>query len=273
MIKALTKQDRSFRVEDGIHYFTEPEENHWDALYAKGIRGNLQKNDQHLVDFIKMALEDRQACRTYFASIPIVEKAPSRANMIEVGSGTGSFSLILKKLGLVRDVVLVEKSRHVLMRSQALFEALGEEAVFVYADAADLPFVDNAFDISLSGGLIEHFVGDTQTAIIREQYRCARYPIYQFPAQSPMYWVQRGLISMLNGFKWPFGYECPVGKKTFFSHLPSTVSSDFWYHDFLTAFCFRYSTKLNFLPKLRSKTFFNRMFLTDYVFGIRKEEG
>ena len=266
--KGLIKKDRKFKLMNGIYFFQEPHDNYWDSVYSKGVKGNFQKSEKDLIQFVRFALHNKKACENYFPIIKLFNQKVKSA--IEIGSGTGTFSLVLKKMGLVDKVFLVEKSKKALYTSKKMFEYFNEEATYIYADALDLPFRKNIFDVSISGGMIEHFKGDELKKIILEQYRVARYPIFQFPTTSMMYWLQRGIITLVNG-KWPFGYEVPLSKNKFISFLPKDSHFNKNYHDFLTAFLFRLKLKIRITPIIINKNWINKLLLTDLVIGLIKK--
>jgi hypothetical protein len=64
----------------------------------------------------------------------------------------------------------------------------------------------------VSGGLIEHFAGADQDAVVREHGRVANAVLIQAPASTPAYWLFRGLYSLRPG-GWPFGYERPLTRR------------------------------------------------------------
>jgi len=128
---------------------------------------------------------------------------------LEVGCGCGSYSLILKKVGIINEVTLLDISQTGLDLAKKLFAALGEECQTVRADAMNLPFADGEFDLVLSGGLLEHFRPNEQSKIVHEQCRVAKNILCQVPASTPAYWAMRTLLTV-RFLGWRWGWERPM---------------------------------------------------------------
>ncbi|HCP08756.1 MAG TPA: hypothetical protein DIT25_03100, partial [Candidatus Moranbacteria bacterium] len=140
-IKKFIKDNAIYSFENNIYDFImKKDTNHWDDLYKDGIKGNPQNDFDNLKNFIDEAIKDRESCKTYLPILDLLSQKKNVQSLIEIGSGSGTFSLIAKKLGLINEVCLVEKSMTALLISQKLFSAFNEDALFVYADALDLPF-------------------------------------------------------------------------------------------------------------------------------------
>jgi len=183
---------------------------------------------------------------------------------IEIGCGSGYYSLMLKKLGLVEDCVLLDSSFSALKIASQLFRISGEDAFFVLADGLEVPFADKSFDLSFSGGLIEHFRGSEQRKLVSEHCRVAESVVCQVPTHSLFYWLQRGVITLLNA-KWPFGYESPVSSE----QLESLYRNEgfqlrsFGYHDFITMLLFRLSVRFRHASPIQKKSILNRLTRTE----------
>ena len=103
-----------------------------------------------------------------------LEKALGRppghyARMLEIGAGTGYFTLNLLRRGIVDQATAIDISPGMLNALQATATELGLEVETVAADAERLPFEDEAFDLVL-GHAVLHHIPDLPTAL-RE---CAR---------------------------------------------------------------------------------------------------
>ena len=128
---------------------------------------------------------------------------------LELGCQWGSNSLALRRLGVVERVWLLDISVTALKAAVRFFSAFGPPPFAVQAEIHDLPFRDAAMDLTLSGGLYEHFVGEEQRQVVAENLRISRRVLCQVPESSAAYWVYRRLYSLLKG-GWPFGFEVPV---------------------------------------------------------------
>ena len=91
---------------------------------------------------------------------------PSRpfVNALEIGSGTGYFSLNLLQSGLVQKVTATDISRGMLRTLDRTARRLGLEVKTVRADAEKLPFGDESFDL-VFGHAVLHHIPDLPTAL------------------------------------------------------------------------------------------------------------
>jgi ubiquinone/menaquinone biosynthesis C-methylase UbiE len=82
---------------------------------------------------------------------------------LEIGAGTGYFSLTLLQAGAIREAVCTDISPGMLATLRANAERLGLEVETVVADAESLPFEDASFELVL-GHAILHHVPDLERA-------------------------------------------------------------------------------------------------------------
>jgi ubiquinone/menaquinone biosynthesis C-methylase UbiE len=82
---------------------------------------------------------------------------------LEIGSGTGYFSLNLLQLGLIERLTATDISPGMLRRLSATAEALGLEAETVATEAEALPFADESFDL-VFGHAVLHHIPDLERA-------------------------------------------------------------------------------------------------------------
>jgi SAM-dependent methyltransferase len=75
---------------------------------------------------------------------------------LEVGAGTGYFSLNLLQAGVVREAVCTDISPGMLAALEANAERLGVDVDTRACDAEDLPFDDASFDIVLGHAVLHH---------------------------------------------------------------------------------------------------------------------
>jgi ubiquinone/menaquinone biosynthesis C-methylase UbiE len=75
---------------------------------------------------------------------------------LEIGSGTGYFSLNLLQLGVVERLTATDISAGMLERLTTTAGALGLEAKTVATDAEQLPFDDESFDIVFGHAVLHH---------------------------------------------------------------------------------------------------------------------
>ena len=82
---------------------------------------------------------------------------------LEIGSGTGYFSLNLVQLGIVERLTATDISPGMLERLSATAGALGVEVDTVVTEAEELPFDDESFDL-VFGHAVLHHIPDLERA-------------------------------------------------------------------------------------------------------------
>jgi SAM-dependent methyltransferase len=75
---------------------------------------------------------------------------------LEVGAGTGYFSLNLLRAGIVREAVCTDISPGMVRALAANAERLGLAVTSLRADAESLPFADESFDLVLGHAVLHH---------------------------------------------------------------------------------------------------------------------
>ncbi len=198
----------------------------WERTSLEGTRARLErmlKNPPHLEAYYPLV---RLARRNDLKNL----------RTLEVGCGCGSYSLILKKMGIVGEATLLDISQTGLDLAKKLFASFGEECRTVQGDAMELPFADGEFDLVLSGGLLEHFEADEQERLAHEQCRVAKNVLCQVPASTPAYWTMRMLLTA-RFLGWRWGWERPMNlhqlSTLFKQENFKVVDKDF--HDLFTA--------------------------------------
>ncbi|MFQ5744903.1 MAG: class I SAM-dependent methyltransferase, partial [Acidobacteriota bacterium] len=98
------------------------------------------------------------------------ELIPDGGSILEVGSGSGRLSCYLAMAGF--KTVCLDSSRLALRAAQANYSRERVAGSFVLGDGFSLPFADEAFDVVMSTGLLEHF--DNPSPIVAEMVRSLR---------------------------------------------------------------------------------------------------
>jgi len=85
------------------------------------------------------------------------QKGRSFGDALEIGSGTGYFSLNLVQLGVIKRLTATDISPGMLERLAGTAEALGlEDVTTVVTEAEVLPFEDESFDLVLGHAVLHH---------------------------------------------------------------------------------------------------------------------
>lgn len=230
----------------------------WDKLYSKSDISDIVKSAEY-------GLSNTKIIENYYSWLKILIRNKIKfKRSLEVGSGTGSYSLILKKLGIVEEVYLLDYSKESLKIAKNNFKRLGVEGKFIQGNAMKLPFKDNFFDLTISGGLLEHFSKENALKIFQEKVRVSKYLLTQVPINTPSYWFMRAIVSIIHR-GWPFGYEKPMSVKTLenmYIHTGIKII-DKEYHDILTSTKFWLGHKLgkkwNFHKNILNRLFVNEI--------------
>jgi ubiquinone/menaquinone biosynthesis C-methylase UbiE len=75
---------------------------------------------------------------------------------LEIGSGTGYFSLNLLQLGAIQSLTATDISAGMLKRLATTADGLGLEVETVQTEAEELPFEDESFDLVLGHAVLHH---------------------------------------------------------------------------------------------------------------------
>jgi ubiquinone/menaquinone biosynthesis C-methylase UbiE len=97
---------------------------------------------------------------------------PRFERSLEVGAGTGYFTLNLLDAGLIQEAVATDISQRMLDELDASAARLGHAVTTVRCEAASLPFDDDAFDLVM-GHAVLHHLPDLDAAF-REFHRVLR---------------------------------------------------------------------------------------------------
>jgi SAM-dependent methyltransferase len=93
--------------------------------------------------------------------------------VVELGAGRGLNALLYGQRGA--RVTLLDLSTFVLEQAGELFGRLGVEAELVEGDVFDLPeLVRDRFDVSMSFGLAEHFLGERRRQVVAAHLEALR---------------------------------------------------------------------------------------------------
>jgi SAM-dependent methyltransferase len=131
-------------------------------------------------------------------------------DVVELGAGRGLNALLYGKRGA--RVTLLDESTFVLEQAAELFAAHGVEPELVEGDVFDLPpGVRDRFDVSMSFGLCEHFLGERRRAVVGAHLQALRpggVAMIGVPNRfSPAYRAWMGLLKRRG--TWTLGTEEP----------------------------------------------------------------
>jgi len=236
----------------------------WNKLYSN-------TNKTAIMESLNYGFKNPKIFEGYYCWFHLLRKSKLKIRRsLEVGSGTGSYSLILKKLGIVDEVYLLDYSKESLKIAEDNFKKYGIRGKFILGNALDLPFKDNYFDIAISGGLLEHFSEKDALKILSEKARVSRYTLTQVPINTLAYWLMRSIVTLIKG-GWPFGYEKPMNVtklQKMHKRLNLKIIGE-EYHDLISLFKFLIGRKTGYNFNFK-KNFLNRIFANEIAIIANK---
>ena len=135
----------------------------WNKIWSKSKISSfeLRKSIQNELRSIRWKEIEKQVLNKW--------KSFKGLNVVELGSGRGIISLIMRSKGA--NITLVDYSEVALEHSKLLFKEFNYDAKFVKANILNLPSEFLAkFDISMSFGLGEHFIGKERQQVFSSHF-------------------------------------------------------------------------------------------------------
>lgn len=135
---------------------------------------------------------------------------PEKWAVLEVGAGRGADSIYLAQHGARAHVL--DYSPEALDISGKLAQKAGVDLELVQADALEIPFPDETFDLIFHQGFLEHF--REPSLILAEQYRVLKkggYILVDVPQKYCLYTVRKQ-IAIKRG-TWFAGWETQFGPR------------------------------------------------------------
>jgi SAM-dependent methyltransferase len=134
--------------------------------------------------------------------------------VVEIGAGRGTNAALYAQRGA--RVTLFDTSDVALEQARELFDALGIAAEYVKGDAFALPeAMRDSFDVSMSFGLCEHFLGARRLGIVAAHLEFLRPGGVAFlgvPNRwAPVYRLWVGTLKRTGS--WPLGTEVPFSAR------------------------------------------------------------
>jgi 2-polyprenyl-3-methyl-5-hydroxy-6-metoxy-1,4-benzoquinol methylase len=164
-------------------------------------------------EYIKQRVEHARHTLQYRKVNSLITEQASGLKVIELGCGEGIDSLLLGISGA--KITCVDFSKKAISRARKIFELYGIKAGFVEGDIFNLPdnFRDN-YDISISGGVAEHFLGKKRRDIFKvhlDVLKSDGLAIVAVPnAWCFPYRIMKYLMEKTN--KWILGTEIPFSR-------------------------------------------------------------
>ncbi|MBI5804741.1 class I SAM-dependent methyltransferase [candidate division TA06 bacterium] len=142
----------------------------------------------------------------------------SGLKVIEIGAGAGTYAALMARQGA--EVTILDYSARALDKAKIFFERNQVKANFILQDALNLPSgLLGKYDVSMSFGLTEHFLGEQRLAINRihlDVLKPGGVTFISVPNKySPPYRLYK-FVAQLTG-KWLVGEEYPYSRRELFA--------------------------------------------------------
>ncbi|MBN1288504.1 MAG: class I SAM-dependent methyltransferase [Actinobacteria bacterium] len=197
----------TLRVREGIldcSPQTDRQHRYWDEHY--------ETEDQNPIAVaIERGVQNPGVLRSHYPLLRMIEGlALPMESSIELGCGSGAFSLLLNLTEAVGSTTLLDYSWPSLRAAGDLFARFNQSCNLVYARLEHAPFKKKAFSLAFSAGVIEHYrTDDERRRCLEAHLDCGNLAFVQAPVGAPGYWLPRIAVTVLKR-GWPFGYERPV---------------------------------------------------------------
>jgi ubiquinone/menaquinone biosynthesis C-methylase UbiE len=94
--------------------------------------------------------------------------------VLDVGSGTGTMSIMIKRVHSAADVTGLDGDPQILEIARAKARSLGLEIRFEQGMAFELPYPSESFDVVLTSMMLHHLTRDDKQKTAQEMYRVLR---------------------------------------------------------------------------------------------------
>ncbi len=178
--------------------------NWWGDLFRQAYADHAELDGATLTTLLD-ALEDLFTRRELLAVVEMPIDALAGRRVLEIGSGSGAHSALFLRRGA--SMVAVDITPERVAATARMLSLLPGEGRVYQADAENLPFRDDSFDIVYSNGVLHHSV-DTERAVA-EAMRVLKpgglAVVMVYARHSAAYWLNifpRGLVTG-ELFRWP----------------------------------------------------------------------
>lgn len=98
----------------------------------------------------------------------------SNRKILDVGSGTGTMSIMMKQAFPAAEVTGLDGDLQILEIARSKARKLGVEIQFDHGMSFELPYPDKSFDVVMTSMMLHHLTWDDKQKTAREMYRVLR---------------------------------------------------------------------------------------------------
>ncbi len=176
-------------------------------------------------------------------------------SVIEIGAGRGTNAALMAQRGA--SVAVLDYSDIAMERARRLFEEMDLPVDFILQDALDLPeSLLNRFDVSMSFGLAEHFLGDKRTGFLKAHLDLLNDGGLTFISvpntHNPPYRLHKWITERTG--RWGAGEEYPFSRQEFESYCAQLGVGEFGFFGDSLLRSKKFLNPLKWLPRRKKKT-------------------
>jgi SAM-dependent methyltransferase len=176
-------------------------------------------------------------------------------SVIEIGAGRGTNAALMAQRGA--KVTVLDYSERALERSRALFGVLQLPVELVRCDALHLTeSVRGKYDVSMSFGLAEHFLGEKRTAILKAHFDVLREGGITFISvpnrHNPPYRLYKWITEKTG--RWGVGEEYPFSREELATQCRLLGVEDYGFFGDSLWRSKKFLNPLKWLPRRKKKT-------------------
>jgi ubiquinone/menaquinone biosynthesis C-methylase UbiE len=98
----------------------------------------------------------------------------SNNKILDVGSGTGTMSILIKRAFSTAEVIGLDGDPQILEIARSKSRELGLEIQFDHGMSFELPYPDGSFDVVLTSMMLHHLIREDKQKTAREMFRVLR---------------------------------------------------------------------------------------------------
>ena len=175
-------------------------------------------------------------------------------SVVEVGAGRGTNAALMAQRGA--QVAVLDYSAVAMDRARRLFEEMDKPVEIIQQDALDLPqSVRGRFDVSMSFGLAEHFLGEQRGGILKAHFDLLNDNGLTFISvpntHNPPYRLYKWITERTG--RWGAGEEYPFSRQEFESYCEQLGVDEYGFFGDSLLRSKKFLNPIKWLPRRKKK--------------------